>query len=1252
MKHIILILLSLIIFNLSAQESKDDPQARFDFELLRLQNPKTKKIPSGVFQKEHAFMEKNFSTNEHRTSSSWINRGPYNVGGRTRALAVDVRDENVILAGGVSGGLWRSVDQGDSWTKVTDANALQSVSCIAQDTRAGHEDTWYYGTGEITGNSAGASGAPYRGDGIFKSTDGGLTWSLLPSTSTNIPESFDHDFDYNYEVVVNRVNGNIIVANYGGISQSEDGGMTFEEILDKPEGTWTDVTVSSSGIIYASIASNGIWESEDNGTNWTEITSEEPSFPRVGGRRKEVALAPGNENILYVIGLDDNHSSGHLLWRYDRSDDFDENGIGNWEDRSNQIPQLGGLTGNFNSQGGYDLLIKVKPDDEDFVIIGGTNLFASTDGFSTTTNTSWIGGYTATNQSYGLYTNQHPDQHSFVFLSEDKALSGNDGGVQLTLDVRDVTENGNNETVDWIWKNNGYLTSQSYAISVGPGDQIMSGFQDNSTWLTTSTDPGFTWTDQYGGDGAYSAFSSDGTTRWMSSQNANIYRVTYPSASSHSPTGFFNFAPASGYSTSLFITPFYLDPIDDNIFYLGGAPSLFVNTEALSGSSTTGWTEIDLGASGVISEIGVTNFNQVILGTSSGQVIKINDPAGDPIITNISGSNLPVGYISGVAVNPYNANEIMICYSNYSIPSVFHTTDGGETWIDISGNLEENSDGSGSGPSVRTAAIIGNGDHYFVGTSSGLFSVQELNGLSTIWVQEDPNNIGSVVVEHFATKLDGFIAAGTHGNGIVSNTYEIQNVLQNDLTVTTISSPVSGVLGEESVEAVVVNSGMSAQNQYDLSLYVNNALVVTDQVTSLIETLDSYTHTFSQQVNFSSAGIYTLRVEVELTGDEETGNNSFEKEIESIVPLSSFPYATSFEDSSDEWTGTGIWERGVPSQTNLSSVSDGNAAWMTDLDGNYPNNHAAVLTSPYFDLTGLTSASISFDINYSIESDWDGVVLGYRTSNSSGFTVLFDDSNTANWYPGNANVFGHNAWQGSTNGSFVEATIDVSFLTTESGVQFAFIFKSDEAVDDEGFALDNFRITSPNLPPTDITLDSDEIMENLSVGALVGTFTTIDVDDAVHSYSLSTSTSADKFSINEDQLLSAEVFDFELETSYTIVVLSEDSEGHVISRPFSINILDDPSDALGIGTMEKNGIKVFPNPVKNTLNLDLINDYFGTVQIEVYSLESGKLIKRMTTEKTTLSLRRLFDINSLQEGLYILNLEMGDKVISGKIIKE
>ncbi len=950
-------------------EEEDNPQARIDFELLRTKNPETGRIPLNIRAMELAFMRSQNSGIDipyaaGDITNPWKNRGPFNVGGRTRALAVDIRDENIILAGGVSGGMWRSTDQGQTWQKTTGSDELQSVSCIAQDPT--NPDTWYYGTGEFSGNSASGSGAFFLGDGIYKSTDNGQTWAVLSSTQSDTPESFDSDFDINLEMVVDPTNGDLYVATVGKLFRSSNGGTTFSEELSNVlthNSSWVDVAISDAGTIFVAFDEAGVFR-KVSGNVWINVT---PSgFSNVVGERKELAIAPSNENVAYLISEHAERPADYSLWKFDGTNS-------RWTEIAAAIPQLGGRTGDFDSQGGYDLLIKVKPDDENFVIIGGTNLFRSTDGFATTGNTDWIGGYTPTNTSFGLYTDHHPDQHTFVFLAGDRAISGNDGGLQVTNNIRSDL---GTEPVDWIPLNNGYVTTQVYALSAGPGDQIMAGFQDNSTWLDLSTASDAIWTDQFGGDGAYNAFNADGTIRYMSSQFANIFRVNYnEGADDIIADGFTEFTP-DGYNANLFIVPFYLDPVDDDLFYLAGESNLHVNTQASTGSSSVGWKSINLGASGVVSEIGVSFADVVFAGTTVGELFRITNPGGNEIVTDISGTNFPSGYISAIAVDPVDENSILVTFSNYGIPSVFYTSDGGANWDDVSGNLEENTDGSGSGPSVRSAAILGNGDKFFVGTSTGLYSTTSLAGASVTWVQEDAQGMGEVVVEHLVSRLsDGLILAGTHGNGVYSANFEVSPVDDNDLGVVAITSPEDEILSSLSdavtISARIRNFGALAQNSFDIAFLVDDNQIATETISQSIDAGEEIEVSFETTFDFSTAGTYSLKVGVALDGDENDANDTRTVSITSIDPIQTFPYFETFDDSDDfpaQWEVENSTLRWLVNSGGTPSGDTGPQGDNTSGDGNYvyteasqvPFGEQALLTTPWISVTGMERPALQF----------------------------------------------------------------------------------------------------------------------------------------------------------------------------------------------------------------------------------------------------------------------------------------------------
>ncbi|NCX96644.1 MAG: exo-alpha-sialidase, partial [Chitinophagia bacterium] len=274
-----------------AEASEAGERELLEYEWQRLHDPATGKIPGHIRNLELAFAAqlpndaKNALLMGKTTASSlsWAARGPWNVGGRTRALAIDASNQNILIAGSCSGGMWRSTDGGSTWRNTSpDTLTPLSVSCLTQDTRRGHTATWYYGTGEAYGASAGASGAYYLGNGIYKSTDSGKTWTVLASTTSTNLVGFDTWGDLIWNIVTNpadTVNDVVIVAAYGGIYRSTNGGTSWTLIRGSLSGAtsyFTDVAVSPTGIVYATLSSDGsqrgIFRSVDGGATFTNIT--------------------------------------------------------------------------------------------------------------------------------------------------------------------------------------------------------------------------------------------------------------------------------------------------------------------------------------------------------------------------------------------------------------------------------------------------------------------------------------------------------------------------------------------------------------------------------------------------------------------------------------------------------------------------------------------------------------------------------------------------------------------------------------------------------------------------------------------------------------------------------------------------------------------------------------------------------------------------------------------------------------------
>lgn len=958
---------------------KDRASDRLLYERAMLVDPKTGKIPEGIYQKTLEFI---YSPKSHlqpryqdiSTTSSgisgatWTQRGPHNVGGRTRALAIDKMDENVILAGGVSGGMWRSSNGGRSWAKVTGSSQNHSVTAIAQDPQT--PATWYYSAGEGSGNSASGSFiAPYVGHGVYKSTDNGLTWVLLNNTSSGTNEA-DNPFRITWNVKVHPTNGHVYVANakrynngQSGIWRSTDGGTNWALVLDGGGAGYTDIAIDANGVFYATISSNGtankgIYRSTD-GTNWTNIN---PSFLPSSYDRIVLDIAPSNNNVVYFYA----NAGGHNFYKYTYASgqgngDGSNNNGGTWENRSVNLPTPDSDDDGGLSQANYNQYVKVKPDNENIVFIGSTNMFRSTDGFASKTNTTWIGGYHKTNF---FYPGHHPDNHSLVFFPSNpkKMISGHDGGISLT---EDNLATGSQHPVVWSYLNNGYYTTQIYGMDIDAktaGDpRLSAGFQDNGKWTTHSFDGTAAWKQEnFYGDGAYTAIVPGKDIRFFSNQNGHIFRVTGKDPENPTSAVYLRPSALGGY---LFVTPYILDPNNSNIMYylLGG--DIYRNTNILNTNTINSWERIGTANVGsTITTISASEDNpthRVYYGTGDGKVYRLdNANLGDPVPTDVwTGKGFPENaYVSNIAIDPTDANKVFVVFSNYGVKSVFYSADAGNSWTAVSGNLEENADGTGNGPSTRwlRVHVKANGSKiYFLGTSVGLYATTNLNGASTNWIQEGANTIGNVpVVMIKSRRSDGLVALGTHGTGLFSGYVGAPT----GLTISNVA-PERGEIGSE----VIVNgTGFSVTPANNTVKFNNTVATVT------AATANNLTVTVP-------AGATTGKVSVTVGGTTVTSTNNF-----TVVPaINNYPYTESFETGIADWkqvTTDGFdWSLAkivTPTgATGPTKASEGDFYLYTEID-QYSHaefkelplnkNKSAQFVGPTFDLSGLATPYIFF----------------------------------------------------------------------------------------------------------------------------------------------------------------------------------------------------------------------------------------------------------------------------------------------------
>ncbi|MGB1294030.1 MAG: WD40/YVTN/BNR-like repeat-containing protein [Flavobacteriales bacterium] len=787
----------------------------------KLANPNTGVIPENMRSRELEFAS---NLPKMQMAVDFEHRGPYNVGGRTRAFAVDVNDDQTLIAGGISGGIWKSTNGGTSWTKKTESSVFGSVTCLVQDKRPGKTNIWYYGTGEGYGNSASANGAYFFGNGMFKSEDNGETWQSLASTTSSSSTAFLESWQIMWNVEIDHTVDSLDIvygATHGGISRSTDGGDTWTEILGTSSSPYTtNIKVGDNGRTYAflnsdaSDAEKGVWVSDDHGDTWTNITPS--NFPSTYERGVLDINLSNNNEVYFFMNTPNNgkHTNTFFdgedwnsLWKY-TYDGTTTGTLGVWTDLSDNLPDSGTSFATLYTQSGYDMAIKVHPTQSNVIYIGGTNIYRSDDGFTSNTNTHFLGGYAenSVDTNWDITANHHPDQHLIVFAEGDttKLYSINDGGIF-------VSESPLDNNANWQSLNNGYYTTQLYAVSVNQNqvtDAIVGGFQDNGNFVTRESNTAAPWVLPYNGDGSFSYIAENEENFYLSIQRGRVGKFTLDADGNK--VSFRRIDPAGIDRDNVgFIHPFVVDPNNEDFMYYPVKDTLYrqsqlssiVENESLS-PLAQGWDYIadgfNIPANREITSLHITKSNPehtVYLGTNHRKTYKVeNATSATPTVTELGFKDAngvaaySAGYTSCITANPDNGNEIILVNSNYGTRSLAHSIDGGVTWNDISGNLEENPNGSGDGPSTRWASImsLNSGEKlYLVGTSVGLYGTIGVNGANTVWSQISPDVIGNVVVEQVITrKQDGLVLVATHGNGIftanITSVFDLLNTVEND----------------------------------------------------------------------------------------------------------------------------------------------------------------------------------------------------------------------------------------------------------------------------------------------------------------------------------------------------------------------------------------------------------------------------------------------------------------------------------------
>jgi sugar lactone lactonase YvrE len=714
--------------------------------------------------------------------ATWAPLGPGNVGGRTRALLIDPQDASLMYAAGVAGGVWKTTNGGQSWTPSGDQLANLAVSCLAFDPK--NSQIIYAGTGEGFFNIDSV-----RGNGIFKTTDGGATWKPLVDTQ-------GLNFHYVNDIVVSPSNSQkIYAATNTGVWRTLDGGTDWRQALiprnadfDTITGGCLDLAIRTDKLdadhVFAACGTfeqATIYLSKNAGGPAQSLsTSFDPVFTEAGMGRTALALSPSNQDVIYAVSA--SVESGafedalHAVFRSTSGGDAGtwtaqvRNTNANKLNRSllslaifSHATDCGYYTeDDFIGQGWYDLAIAVDPLDPNRVWVGGIDLFRSDDG-----GANW-GLATHAYQPRENPQYAHPDQHILVFhpqyngTTNQILYAGNDGGLWRTNNARAAVATGNsaackasNTAVTWTSLNNGYGVTQFYHGSVLPdGKSYFGGTQDNGTLLGTDQQGSNAWREINGGDGGYTAVDPAGpNTLYASYTGISMYKSTDGGATFSSAQLGLN-DPGG-----LFISPYVMDSSDASRLWTGGA-YLWRTT---NGASL--WTRASAltAGTGYVSALAVapTDANYILAGMSDGYLLRTALGLTATSTTVWAGTQPRRGYVSWVAFDPNNKSIAYATFSNFGGTHVWRSTNGGESWAPLDGS------GTGALPDVPVHCIVidpANTARMYIGTDVGVFVT---NDGGSSWALES-TGFPNVITESLALHVvngETWLYAFTHGRG-------------------------------------------------------------------------------------------------------------------------------------------------------------------------------------------------------------------------------------------------------------------------------------------------------------------------------------------------------------------------------------------------------------------------------------------------------------------------------------------------------
>lgn len=673
-------------------------------------------------------------------AAGWTELGPGNSGGRALSLVIHPALPDTMYIGMAAGGIWKTVNGGASWTPLMDAITSVPVTVLAMDPV--NPDVIYAGTGESF-----ADPQSRRGVGIFKTIDGGTTWTHLTSTGTP-------DYYYVNDIAISpRNNQRIYAATTTGIWRSDNGGASWTQVWRESEfgrsGGCQDLVIRTDQVndfVFAACgtSSAAIWRNSDAGGAgiWA------PVFYESGMGRTRLAIAPSNQNIIYALaaynGAGGEQSDSRLLGVFRSDASGDENtwrGLtgtsiyGTPDGNLNHVllsnpllafyNQCGLGTSRYENIGWYAGAIAVDPVDPERVWVGGVDLFRSDDGGRNWGLTSYW--WADSNSQHYVERNIHAIlfHPQYNGTTNRAMLAASDGGVFRTSDARSASASGltaacnpNNTAVSWQSLNGNLNAAEFFSGAVTASGQ---------TWVGGSRGRGL-WrgAEAAGRNGWEKLGNGDVRSVLINPVNPDILYTIAPMVNNASQAMLRKSTDGGLTFTSVRLwmsdfhsltspgAPLLLDPSDPQRLWLG--------TALVWRSDKSGTDFVPVGGTfnGGPTAITVapTDSNRALVGTNQGYIYRTQQAlSSDRFLISVN-TRLRDGSISSLAFDPANEEIAYATCSAFGGTQVWKSVDAGATWTGIDGS------GTSGLPDVPINCLAvdpASSARLFVGSDVGLF---------------------------------------------------------------------------------------------------------------------------------------------------------------------------------------------------------------------------------------------------------------------------------------------------------------------------------------------------------------------------------------------------------------------------------------------------------------------------------------------------------------------------------------------------